>query len=99
MIECQQAFSGERRQELNREERIAGRLLFYQLRERGAPFWRAAKRIRQQLPEVLRRERSKCDLGDRSASTLDRLELPHQWMGGIDFVVTIGADQQQMLQL
>ena len=27
---------------------------------------------------------------------LDRFELPHQWMGGADFVVAVGADQHQM---
>ena len=53
MIEGEQPLFGERRNELNGEERIAARLLVHQLRQRGGAFRLAAKRIRNQLPEVL----------------------------------------------
>src|ERR1700730_15183891 len=33
------------------------------------------------------------------AGGLDGLELPHQRMGGSDFVVTIGTDQHEVLQI
>ena len=62
MIEGEQSLFGERVKKLNDEERIAGRLLVHQLRQRcGAPRL-AAKRIRDQLPEVLTGERRQRDL-------------------------------------
>ena len=44
-------------------------------------------------------ERAKRDLLYLSASTLDRLELSHQRMSGIDFVVAISTNQHEVLQL
>ena len=53
MIEGEQPLFGERRNELNGEERIAARLLVHQLRERRGALRLAAKRIRNQLPQVV----------------------------------------------
>ncbi len=39
------------------------------------------------------------DLRDLSACGSDGLELAHQGMVGIDFVVTISADQQQVRRI
>src|SRR6188472_862090 len=41
-------------------------------------------------------EGRKYDVLHYRSSFADRFELAHQWMGGIDFVVAIGSDQQQM---
>src|SRR6185295_15132636 len=97
MIKGEHSFIGERRNELNGEERIAARLLVNQSRERRGAFRLAAKGIRNQLPEMLSAERPKRDLIYLSASTLDCLELPHQRMSGIDFVVAISTDQHNVL--
>ena len=99
MIEGEQSLFGERRKELNGEERIAAGLLVHQLRERRGALRLAAKRVRNQLPEMFTGERRKRDLRDLSAGGLDGVELAHQRMGGVDFVVAIGADQHQVLQI
>src|SRR5262249_59614735 len=99
MIKSKHAFFGERRDELNGEKRTASRLLMNQLRERPATVGCAAKCVRKQLTQVLQGERGKRDLLYLSASALDRLELPLQWMGGIDFVVAISAYQHEVLQI
>src|SRR5713226_1897225 len=39
------------------------------------------------------------DLLHYRSSLADRLELAHQRMGGIDFVVPVGADQHQVLHI
>ena len=57
MIEGEQTLFGERGKELNGEKRIAGRLLVHQLRERGGALRLAAKRIRNQLPDIFAGER------------------------------------------
>src|SRR5258708_11304939 len=48
---------------------------------------------------MLSGEPRKRDLGDLSAGGLDGLELAHQWMGVSDFVVAIGTDEQEVLQI
>src|SRR5262245_12119714 len=99
MVEGEHCLFGQRRNELNGEERIASRLLMHQLRERrGAPRL-AAKSVCNQLPEVLRDEGRKGDHLYLSAGGLYGVELPHQRMGGSDFVVAIGTDQQAVLQV
>src|SRR5262249_4993973 len=95
MIKDEHFFFGERGNELNSEEWIAARLLFHQLRERCTIAGLAAKRVPKQLLEVLLGERTKRDLLYRSPSNPDRLQLPHQGMSGIDFVVPISTDQQE----
>src|SRR6266404_923001 len=99
MIEGEQALFGERRNELKREKRVASRLLMHQLRERGGTLQFAAKRIRNQLLEVFAGKRSKRDLLYPCTGVLDSLKLAHQRMRGIDLVVSISADQHQVLQI
>ena len=67
MIEGEHSLFGERRDELNGEERIAAGLLVHQLRERRGALRFAAKRVRDQLPEMLPGERRQRDLRDLSA--------------------------------
>src|SRR5215471_3611003 len=96
VIKGEHSFVGERRNELNGEERIATRLLVHQSRERRAAFRLAAKGVRNQLPEMLWAERPKRDLLYPSAGGLDRVELAHERMGCRDFVVTAGADEEKI---
>ena len=99
MIEREPSFFGERVKKLNEEERIAGRLLVHQLRERGGARRLAAKRIRNELPHVFTGERRKRDLLHVRSRVPDRFELAHQRMGRSDFVVPVGADQHQVLHV
>src|SRR5262249_20968289 len=96
MIKGEHSFIGERRNELNGEERIATRLLVHQSRERRAAFRLAAKGVRNQLPEMLSAERPKRDLLYLSASSLYRVELAHERMRCRDFVVAVGANEEKI---
>src|SRR6202022_4631663 len=62
MIEGEHSLFGERRDELNGEERIATRFLVHQLRKRRCALRLAAKRIRNYLPEMLSGEQRERDL-------------------------------------
>ena len=53
VIEAEQALFGECVKKLNHEERIAGGLLMHQLRQRRGAQGGAAKRIGDQLPDVV----------------------------------------------
>ena len=99
MIETEQSIFSERRYELDGEKRIAASLLVHQLRERRGALRLAAKSVRDQLSEMLWFERRKRDLRHFSASGPDGVELPHQRMGGCDFIVAIGADQHEVPQI
>src|SRR6202021_1055807 len=99
MVENEHSLFGERRDELNGEEGISTRLLAHQLRERCRALRLAAKRVRDQLPEVLLGERRQRNLRYLGAGVLHRIELLPQRMGGVDFVVAIGADQNEVLRI
>src|SRR5215831_6041662 len=98
MIKGEHSFIGERRNELNDEERIAARLLVHQSRERRAAFRLAVKGVRNQLPEMLSAERPKSDVLYPSTSALDRFELAHERMRGSDFVVAVGTDEEKIAE-
>ena len=99
MIEGEQSLFGERRNELNGEERIAAGLLVHQLRERRGALRLAAKRIRDQLPEMLTGERRKRDLRTLPPAVLIASSLRISGWAAVDFVVAIGADQHQVLHI
>ena len=99
MIEGEQPLIIEGVKKLKHEERIAGGLCKHQLRERRGVIKLAAKRIGDQPPDVFMVERPKLDLADLRIGAPDRRELRHQRMGGVDLVVPIGADQQQVLNV
>ncbi len=99
MVEDEHSLFSERRDELNSEERITSRLLVHQLRERRGVLRLAAKRVRDQLPEVLPGEWRQRDLRHLAAGVLDGVKLLPQRMDGIDFVVAICADQHKVLQI
>jgi hypothetical protein len=71
----------------------------HQLRQRRDASQLAVKGIRNQLLYVLTGERRKRDFIDFGASVPDGLKLLHQRMCGIDLVVPVGANQQEVLQL
>ncbi len=99
MIEDEHLLFGERRYELDGEKRIAAGLPVHQLRQRRGALRFAAKSVRNQLPEMLLGERRKRDLRHLSAGALDGVQFPRQRMAGSDFVVAIGADQHEALQI
>src|ERR1700730_9228084 len=99
MVEGDQGFFGERRQELHGEKRIAAGLLMRQLRKRNDALHLAAKSVRNQLPEMLPGEWRQRDLCNLSAGGLDGVELAHERMRRTDFVVAIGTDQHEVLQI
>src|SRR5262249_53751113 len=94
--EAEQPLFSERGQELNGKERIALRLLVHQARQRGHVLRLAAKRIPNQSLQVSTHQRGKDYVLHGRARSTDRLELAHERMGGIDFVVAVRADQHQV---
>src|SRR6516162_232157 len=98
MVKDEHSFVGQRRNELNGEERIATRLLVHELREQRGGFRRAANSVRNQLPDMLSGERSKRDLVYRSASGLDYVEFAHERMRGSDFVIAVGAYEEKIAE-
>ena len=74
-------------------------LLVDQLRQRGGTLRFAMKRIRNQLSQIFTGQRRKDDLLHCRSGSADRVELAHQRMGGIDFVVSVGADQHQVVHV
>ena len=99
VIEAEQSLFGERRNELKGEKRIATRLIVHQLRERRGALRLAAKRIHDHLPQVVTGEGRQADLLHARSGLADRVELARQRMSAIDFVVPVGADQHQVLQI
>jgi len=73
------------------KKRIAARFFVHQLRERRGAFRLAAKRIRNQLPEVFTARGASVISSTFPPAVLDRLKLARQRMSGIDLVVPIGA--------
>ena len=86
----------ERGQELSGEEGIAGRLVADEPRERRDALRLRVKGIGDQLRHVLLCEGRQRDLVHDRSGVANGVELPHQRMGGIDFVIAIRADDQQM---
>ena len=80
MIEGEQLLLGERRDELDREKRIASRLLVHQLSQRGGLFRLAMKGIRDQLSQIIAGEGRQHDLLHRRPARTDRFQLAHQRM-------------------
>ena len=100
VIEGKHPLVGKCRNELNGEERIATGLPVHQLRKRRGLRRLAAKSVRNQLPLNALAARGasviSCYL---SAAGLDGVEPAPQRMCGIDLVVPISADQQQVPHL
>ena len=98
VIEGQETLVGEHVKKLDHEERIAVGLRVHQLRERGGLLRVAAERVRDKLAQVFAGERAELDVLHPSACP-NRLQLAHERMRCSDFVVAVGADQQQVAQI
>ena len=97
MIEGEQPLVGERGEELNDEERIAAGLLVHQLRQRRGARRFAAQGRRRSAARHRRRPSGASAISCTFApASRIAVELAHQRMGGVDLVVPIGADQQQV---
>ncbi len=59
----------------------------------------AVKRIGQQLAQIVATERRENDVLYCRSGLADRIELAYQRVRGIDLVVPICADEQQVLQI
>src|SRR5208282_4715671 len=99
MVEAEQALFAKRAQKLDHEERVAGGLLMHQLRQRRYVGRIAAKRIGDQLPEVTEGERRHADLLHLRPGLTDQIKFARQRMRGVDLIVAIGADQQEMPEI
>ena len=71
----------------------------HQLCERQSELRFAAQSVRNQLPQMLSTQRPKRDLRYLSAGGFDGGKLLHQGMGDGDFVITIRANQDQMIHV
>ena len=70
-----------------------------QFRQRGGALRFAVKGVRQQLAQIVTPERGEHDVLHCRSGLADRIELAHQRVSGIDLVVPIRADEQQVLQI
>ena len=74
-------------------------LFLHQLRQQSGALRFTVKRISNQLSQVFAGEGSKDDLLDTRSSFADRFEPAHQRVGGTNLVVSVGADQHQVLHI
>ena len=95
VVEGQQALVGEAVEKLDREERVAGGLFVHQRRERCGLVGVDAEGVGDERAEIRGGQRAQADLLGPAAGA-DRFELPHERVRGADFVVAVGADQQQV---
>src|SRR5262249_21201068 len=94
MVESEQSFGLESREELSREEWISPGLSVDQFRERQDAFRGNLNGILDQLRNVLFREGCKLDVFDAGSHPTDGFELSNQRMSRVDLVVSIGTDHQ-----
>src|SRR5262249_42602183 len=74
-------------------------LLMDELCEGDGPRWCATQRIRDERLQMFATEGHQHDLPDLRTGAPDGLELAHERMGRVDFVVPIGTDHQQVAQV
>ncbi len=98
-VERQQTLFGQRREELDREERIAAGLLLHELRQGPRLLRLAMQGIGDEPAHIVEPERRQHDLLDTRAGRADRLQRPQQRVRGTDLVVAVGPDQQQVPHL
>ena len=95
----EQPLFGQRREELDREERIAAGLLLHQLRQGPHALRLAMQGIGDELADIVEPEGRQHDLLHPRSGLADRLQRPQQRVSGTDLVVPVGADQQQVPHL
>src|SRR5262245_65604659 len=84
---------------LNRDKWISLSFRMDQWRQRSSALRLAANRVFNQLFEIVAGQRCKNDLLHCRSSFANRFEFAHQWMAGIDFVVSISTNQHQVPQI
>ena len=95
-VEREQPLLGQRREELDREERISASLLLHQLRQGPRTLRLAMHGIGDELADIVEPERRQHDLLHPRSGFADRLQRPQERVRGTDLVVPVGADQQQV---
>src|SRR6202034_1355696 len=88
-------FLGQRGDELDSEEGIAGGFFLNQLRQGPAARQVAAQSVRDEPADIVGRERRQRDLVNLSSGPADRLERPQKQVCVDDLVVSIGPDQKE----
>src|ERR1700733_2242182 len=99
VIKGEQSLFEESGYELNDKEWIAGRLLVDQSCQRASFFRPAMKRIRNQLFQIVTRQRREYDVVHDHLGLADVLQLAHQRMCMGYLVVTVGPDQHQVADI
>jgi hypothetical protein len=94
-VEREEPFFVQRREELDREERIAAGLIVHQLRQGPRALRLAMHGVGDEPTDVVEPERGQYDLPDPSSGDAGRLERPHERVRRADFVVPVRSDQQQ----
>ena len=95
-VEHEEPFFVQRREELDREERVAAGFLVHQLRQESRALRRATQGVGDEAVNIVEPERSQLDLLDPCSGVADRLDRPHQRVGWADLVVPVGCHQQQV---
>ena len=99
VIEREQPFFGERAQKLDQKKRIATGLVVHQLRQRCRVFRLATKCIRGEPAHAIGSEGRQSDFLHARSRAANDVECSCQRMGGIDFIVAVGTNQQQMPEI
>jgi len=95
-IKREQTFFGERRQELDREKRIAQRFFVHQPSKRfGAPTL-TMQGVRYEFGNIVARESCENDLAYYSLRPANSIQGLHQGVRRADFIVSKRADDQKM---
>jgi hypothetical protein len=89
----------ERGEELDREERIAGRLVVDQGRERLDVFAAASQRVADEGGEGLGRDRAERDARDARPRLARLVHRQHEEVRGRHLVVAVGADDDEVAHL
>ena len=95
-VEREQPFLGQRREELDREERIAAGLLVHELRQRMGGIPIAVQGIGDESVDIVEPEGRQHDLLHPRSRLADYLQRPHERVRRTDLVVAVGPDQQDV---
>ena len=98
VVEGEQSPVGEGCQELTDEERIAARLGRDEPCEAADPLGRRVERVRQELGDIRGCQRLEPQVFGRRRGT-DGRKGPGEGMRGVDLVVAVGADQEEVTNL
>ncbi len=92
----EQPFLGQRREELDREERIAAGLFVHQLRQRPGGIPLAVQGIGDQPADIVEPEGRQHDLLHPRSGFADRVQRPRERVRRTDFVVAVSPNQHQV---